>query len=144
MLRSVLAVLAGIAILTAASFAIETVVNPLLLRAFPQALPSSAALASNPWVRMLTFAYGLTCVAAGGYVAARIARRLLVKHAAAMGILQAALTIAAMLSPEANHASRMQWITITVLSIPAALVGGFLYKGKKHNNEGLEKAPAGT
>jgi hypothetical protein len=143
MLRSVLSVLAGIAILTAASFAIEAVVNPLLLRAFPQTLPNPAALASNPWVRMLTFAYGLTCVAAGGYAAARIARRFPVKHAAAMGILQAGLTIAAMLSPEANHASPAQWITIAVLSIPAALAGGFLYKGKRLD-EGLEKAPAGT
>jgi len=33
--------------------------------------------------------YGLMCVAADGYVAARVARRLLVKHAAAMGIIQA-------------------------------------------------------
>ena len=143
MLRSVLSVLAGIAVLTAASFAIEAVVNPLLLRAFPQALPSPAALSSNSWVRMVTFAYGLICVAAGGYVAARIARRLPIRHAAAMGMVQAGLTVAAMLSPEANHASRMQWIAIAILSIPAALAGGFLYQGKKLN-EGLEKAPAGT
>lgn len=129
MLRSVLSVLAGIAILTAASFAIEAVVNPLLLRAFPLALPSPAALSSNQWIRMLTFAYGLACVA-GGYVAARIARRLPIKHVAAMGILQAGLTIAVMLSPEANHAPRMQWITIAILSMPAALAGGLLYKGK--------------
>jgi hypothetical protein len=143
MLRSVLSVLAGIAILTAASFAIEAVVNSLLLWAFPQALPTPEALASNQWVRMFTFAYGLTCVAAGGYAAARIARRLPVRHAAAMGILQAGLTIAAMLSPEGNHASRVEWITTAILSIPAALAGGFLYKGKKRN-EGLEKAPAST
>jgi len=141
MLRSVLSVLAGIAVLTATSFAIEAAVNPLLLRAFPQALPNPAALSSNQWVRMLTFAYGLTCVAAGGYVTARIARRLPLKHASAMGILQAGLTIAAMLSPEANHASRLVWITTAILSIPAALVGGFLYTRKKHN-DGLETAPA--
>jgi hypothetical protein len=143
MLRSVLSVLAGIAVLTAASFAVEVLVNPLLLRAFPQALPSPAALSSNQWVRMLTYAYGLTCVAAGGYVAARIARRLPIKHAAAMGILQAGLTIAAMLSPEANHASRIQWIMIAILSIPAALAGGFLYKRKKLDEE-LDEAPAIT
>jgi hypothetical protein len=131
MLRSVLSVLAGIAVLTAASFAIEAVMNPVLLRAFPQALPNPAALSSNPWARTLTFAYGLTCVAAGGYVTARIARRLPITHAAAMGIVQAGLTLAAMLSPEASHASRMQWISTTILSIPAALAGGFLYKGQK-------------
>ena len=143
MFRGVLSVLAGIAVLTAASFAIEAVVDPLLLWAFPQALPNAAALSSNLWARTLTFAYGLACVAAGGYAAARIAQRLPIRHAAAMGILQAGLTIAAMLSPEGNHASRMQWITTAILTIPAALAGGLLYLGKKPN-EGLEKAPAST
>src|SRR5271168_1033603 len=111
MLRSVLSVLAGIAVLTAASFAIEGAVDPLLLRLFPQALPGPAALSTNQWVRAFTFAYGLMCVGTGGYIAARIARQRPVWHAAAMGILQAGLTIVAMLSPEANHASRLQWIT---------------------------------
>lgn len=128
MLRSVMSVLAGIVVLTAASFAIEAAVDPLLLRLFPQALPGPAVLSTNPWVRTFTFAYGLTCVAIGGYVAARIARRLPIRHAAATGIVQAGLTIVAMLSPEANHASPLQWITICVLSVPAALAGGALYR----------------
>jgi hypothetical protein len=143
MVRSVLSVLAGIAVLTVVSFAIEAALDPLLLRAFPEALSGPEALSSNPWVKALTFAYGLTCVAAGGYVTARVARRRPVQHAAAMGILQAGLTIMAMLSPEGNHASRAQWIIITILSIPAALVGGVVYKGRKPN-DGLEKAPAGA
>jgi hypothetical protein len=141
MLRGVLSVVAGIAVLTAASFAIEAAVNPLLLRVFPQALPGPAALSSNHWVRTLTFAYGFACVAAGGYVTARIARRRPIKHAASMGIVQAGLTIVAMLSPEANHASRFQWIATAILSMPAALAGGILYK-EKNLDEGLEKAPA--
>jgi hypothetical protein len=57
-----------------------------------------------------------------------------------MGIVQAGLTIVAMLSPVANHASPLQWIIIAVLSIPAALVGGLVYKGRK-THDGLEKAP---
>jgi hypothetical protein len=141
MVRSVLAVLAGIAVLTVVSFAIEAAVNPLLLRAFPEALPGPDALSSNPWVKALTFAYGLICVSAGGYAAARIARRLPVKHAAAMGIVQAGLTIMAMLSPVGNHASRLQWIMTALLSIPAALVGGVIYKGRKPH-DGLEATPA--
>ncbi len=141
MLRTVLSILAGIAVLTATSFAIEAAVDPLLLRVFPQALPGPEALSSNPWVKTLTFAYGLVCVAAGGYVAARVARRLPIRHAAAMGIVQAGLTILAMFSPEGNHATLLQWVTIAVLSIPAALVGGILYKRRKTDEE-LEKAPA--
>jgi hypothetical protein len=57
------------------------------------------------------------------------------------GVIQASLTIVAMLSPVGNHASRLQWIITAVLSIPAALVGGVVYKGRKPN-DGLEKAPA--
>jgi hypothetical protein len=141
MVRSVLSVLAGIAVLTLASFAIEAAVNPLLLRVFPEALPGPEALSSNPLVRALTFAYGLLCVFAGGYIAARVARRLPVKHTAVMGIIQAGLTIMAMLSPVGNHASRLQWIIAAILSIPAALVGGVAYKSDKPNDR-LEKAPA--
>ncbi|HEY4357026.1 MAG TPA: hypothetical protein VGN16_14855 [Acidobacteriaceae bacterium] len=134
MIRSVLAVLAGIVVLTVASFAIEAVLNPLLLRVFPHALPGPEALASNLPVKVLTFAYGLACVAAGGYVTARIAQRRPVAHAAAMGIVQAGLTIMAMLSPVANHASRLQWIIIAILSVPAGLLGGVLYKGRQSRN----------
>src|SRR5262245_42511930 len=99
MVRSALSLLVGIAVLTLASFAIELTVNPALLRLFPDALPGPEALSLNPWVRALTFAYGLTCVAAGGYITAWVARRLPVQHAGAMGIIQAGLTIMAMLSP---------------------------------------------
>ena len=131
MVRGVLSVLAGIAVLTLASFAIEAALNPLLLQAFPEALPGPEALASNPWVRALTFAYGLMCVATGGYIAARVARRLPVTHAAVMGIIQSGLTILAMLSPVGNHASTLQWIIIAILSIPAAIAGGVACKGRK-------------
>jgi hypothetical protein len=95
---------------------------------FPQALPGPAALSANQWVRALTFCYGLGCVAAGGYVAARLGRRLPMGHAAAMGIIQAGLTIVAMLSPEGSHASRLEWIMIAILSVPAALAGGAFYR----------------
>ena len=141
MIRSTLSVLAGIAVLTVASFAIEAALNPLLLRVFPEALPGPEALSSNPWVRTLMFAYGLMCVAAGGYVTARIARRLPFQHAAALGIIQSGLTIVAMLSPGGNHASRWVWIVTAILTIPASLVGGVVYKPRKPK-DGLDKAPA--
>jgi hypothetical protein len=140
MIRSVLSVLAGIAVLTVISFAIETALNPLLIWAFPETLPGPEALSANPWVRTLTFAYGLMCVAAGGYISARVARRRPVTHATAMGIIQAGLTIMAMLSPVGNHASRLQWIVIAILTTPAAIAGGVVYRGRT-SNDGLEKAP---
>lgn len=112
--------------MTVASFAIEAAVDPLLLRVFPEALPNADALSSNTWARTLTFAYGFLSVAAGGYVAARLARRSPVAHATVMGIVQAGLTVVAMLSPAASHASPVQWIAIAILSILSAAVGGVL------------------
>lgn len=141
MIRSALSVLAGIAVLTAASFAIEAAVNPLLLRVFPVALPSPEALASSPWVRALTLGYSMMCVAAGGYVCARLAGRLPLRHAAAMGIAQAGLTIMAMLSPIGDHASRLQWIITAVLCVPVALAGGAVDKVRKRPDN-LQKAAA--
>lgn len=130
MLRSLLAVLAGIAVLTVASFAIEMAVDLF----FPR-------FSASGWFRVVTSAYGLLCVAAGGYVAGRIARRLPVPHAIAMGVVQAGLTIVAMFSPEAIHATRLQWTLIAICSIPAAALGGVFNKGAR-SNEGLAKAPA--
>jgi hypothetical protein len=140
-IRSLLSVLAGIAVLTAASFAIEAALDPLLLWVFPKALPGPEALSSNLWVRALAFVYGFICVAVGGYVTARVARLRPITHSAVMGIIQAGLTIMAMLSPVGNHASRLQWIVVAILSIPAALAGGVVYKGREPN-DGLAKDPA--
>jgi hypothetical protein len=135
MIRSVLSVLAGIVVLTVASFAIELALDPLLLWAFPKALPGPEALRSNVGVRGLMFAYGFVCVAAGGYVTARVAGRRPMTHAAVLGILQAGLTIMAMLSPEGFHASRLQWIVTAVLSVPAALTGAAFYAGRRSNSD---------
>ena len=142
MFRSVISVLAGVVVLTVASFAIEAVVDPVLLWAFPQALPDATMLRTNPWVVTLTYAYGLLCVAAGGYVAARVARRLPIRHALAMGIVQGMLTIAAMFSPESGHASRLQWILIAGLSVPAAAAGGIFFNRRRKPDAGLEETPA--
>ena len=141
MIRSILAVLAGLAVLTAASFAVDAAMDPLLLWAFPKALSGPQMLASNLWVERITFAYSLLCIAAGGYVAARVARRLRVAHAAITGTTQAGLTLMAMLSSFGNHGSRSHWIIAAVLSIPAALLGGTLAKGRKPY-DGLGANPA--
>jgi len=134
MLRSVLAVLAGIVTLTVASFVVELVANPLLMRAFPHALPDVAAMRANPYTRAFMWVYGFACVALGGYVAAWIARRFPVRHAAVLGVVQGGLTLLAMFSPEGNHASRAEWIMIALMSVPAAVVGGMLCKRRRPND----------
>jgi hypothetical protein len=125
MARSVLAVLAGIVVLTASSFAIEAATNPILMWMFPHALPNRAAISQNLASAALLLAYTSACVAAGGYVAAWIARRAPIWHAVAMGVVQEALTAWAMVSLP-NQAPMRNWIVTLVLTIPLAWCGGLL------------------
>lgn len=124
-LRSALAVLAGIATLTALSFAIEAIADPLLMRLFPAALPDQASLERSLGVRMLMSAYGAVCVAAGGYVTAWVARRAPGLHALAMGLTQCALTLYAM-HVFAGRAPPSMWIASAVIAAPAAWAGGLV------------------
>jgi hypothetical protein len=123
--RSILAVIAGIAVLTATSFAVEAAVDPLLMHAFPQALPNRAALSYNLPASVLLFAYTSLCIVAGGYVTAWIARRSPVWHAAAMGLVQEGLTVWAMASL-GDIAPRRNWIVTLIVTIPMAICGGLL------------------
>jgi hypothetical protein len=125
MIRSVLAVLAGIVVLTVTSFAIEAVADPLLLRLFPHALPDRTAISHNLPASLFMFAYTFLCVAAGGYVTAWIARRSPVWHAVSMGVVQVALTVLAMVSLP-NVAPMRNWVVALVLTIPTAWCGGLL------------------
>lgn len=125
MIRSILAVLAGIAVLTITSFAIEAVANPLMMRMFPVALPNQSAISHNLPATLFLFAYTFLCVAAGGYVTAELAHRSKVLHAAIMGGVQVVLTFWAMLSIP-NQAPLLNWIVGMALAVPAAWCGGIL------------------
>jgi hypothetical protein len=125
MVRSILAVIAGIATLTATSFAIEAAADPILMRLFPHALPNRTAMSHNLAAAVFSLAYTSACIAAGGYVTAWIARRSPIWHAAAMGVVQEALTVWAMVSLP-NEAPMRNWIATLVLTIPLAWCGGLL------------------
>jgi hypothetical protein len=126
MIRSALAVLAGLVVITVASFATEAVANPLLMRMFPDALPNEAALSRNVPAWLFMLAYTLLCVVGGGYVTARLAGRFPARHALILGIVQSALMIPAMFAfPDQAPLSR--WIVGMVLVVPAAWCGGVTY-----------------
>ena len=129
MIRGALAVLAGIGVLTVASFAIEAAADPLMMRVFPHALPNRAAISHNVPATLFLFAYTALCVAAGGYVTAWVAHRSPVWHAVAMGAVEVALTVWAMFSLP-NEAPLLNWIGAMVLTIPAAWFGGLLRVGR--------------
>lgn len=123
--RAVMAILAGIVVLTITSFAIEAVADPLLMHLFPHALPTRAAVGQNPWSALFMFAYTALCVAVGGYVTAWIARRAPVLHGLAMGVVQDALTVWAMMALR-EQAPLRNWIVALVLTIPMACLGALL------------------
>jgi hypothetical protein len=126
MIRSVLAILAGLVVIIITSFGIEAAVNPLLMKMFPAALPNEAAMSHNIPAWLFTFAYTFLCVVAGGYVTARLAARHAVRHAVILGLLQSVLTIPAMLV-YADKAPLWGWIVSMILVIPAAWWGGLIY-----------------
>src|SRR5690348_16254315 len=127
MIRSALAILAGIVTLTITSFAIEAAADPLMMRLFPHALPNRAAISHNLPATIFLFAYTALCVAAGGYVTAWLARRSAVLHSLLMGVVQVALTVLAMMSSSVRDAAPLRnWIATLLFTIPAAWCGGLL------------------
>src|SRR5271154_6915948 len=84
-IRSILAVLAGIVVLTIVSFGIEAVAGPLMMRMFPTALPDAAALSANFPARLVMLAYTLFSIGVAGYFTAWIAGIILMVPAAILG-----------------------------------------------------------
>lgn len=125
MIRSVLAVLAGIVVLTVTSFAIEAAADPLLMRMFPHALPNEAVMSQNVPAKLFMVFYTMLCVAAGGYVTAWVARRSKMWHAIIMGAIEAALTVWVMIK-FSHHAPLWSWILGIGLIVPAAWLGGVI------------------
>ena len=123
-IRSVLAVIAGIAVLTVTSFAIEWVTDPVLAGVLPAAQSNGAT-----WLdyvrKLIMFAYTTLCVACGGYVTAWLASGFKVRHAVIMGVLQTALTLLAMIEYR-DKAPLWFWIVGIAVTVPAAWCGGIL------------------
>ena len=138
MIRSILAVVAGLVVLTIVSFAVEAAADPLLMHLFPGALPDAAALAGNFPARLFMLAYTTFSIVVGGYVTAWIARRSQLTHAAIMGAIEVAFTLYVMIAApfsEARNAPRWGWIAGMILMVPAACLGAAIR---------AKQAPPGT
>jgi hypothetical protein len=121
MTRSVLAILAGIVVLTVTSFAIEWVTDPVLAGVLPDA-HSNGATWLDDVRKLIMFVYTTLCVACGGYVTAWLARGSKVRHAVIMGAIQMALTVLAMI--EFRHRAPLWfWLTGIAVTVPAAWCG---------------------
>jgi hypothetical protein len=123
MLRSAASVVAGVVTLVISSFAIEFVVDSILLRTLPHSFPNERALAASNSVMALTLGYTVLCAVLAGYVTARLAGKSEMKHALALAVVQDLLTLLAMISHVAP-APRWAWACNLTLVPLAMLVGG--------------------
>lgn len=122
--RSILGVIAGIVVLTVASFAIEAAADPILMHLFPNALPNRAALQQNLPASIFLFFYTSLCLVLGAYVAAWIAGRAPVLHALVMGAIEVVLTLMAM--AHFTDLPKRNFIVSLILTLPVAWIGGAL------------------
>jgi hypothetical protein len=135
MIRSILAILAGLVALTIVSFAIEAAADPLLMHLFPRALPDTAALAESLPARLLMLAYTTFSIVVGGYVTAWIARPAGLTHAAIMGAIEVSFTLYVMIAApfkEAHPAPPWVWILGVIVMIPAACLGAVVRANQRH------------
>jgi len=125
MFRSLLAILAGLATLTVASFAIEALTDPLLMHLFPRTLPDAAALSHSLPANLVMFAYTFAAIVLGGYVTAWIATSAKVHHAVVMGVIEAVFTVW-LLSTRFHQAPLLALTKGVIVCIPSAWLGGVL------------------
>jgi hypothetical protein len=124
MARSVLAILAGIVVLTVTSFAIEWVTDPVLAGVLPEA-HSNGATWHDVVRKLIMFVYSTLCMACAGYVTAWLARGSKVWHAVIMGAIQTALTALAMIEFR-DKTPLWFWIAGIAFTVPAAWCGAIL------------------
>ena len=125
MVRSVMAVLAGLVVLTGASFAIEALVNQTLPRILPGSFPDQPALDASVSLRLFMIVYTMLSITLGGYVTARWAPQNPVRHAVAMGVVELIMTIVVMLK-FFSTAPLWGWLVGSLLIVPSAWCGARL------------------
>jgi hypothetical protein len=110
-MKSVIAVVAGLAIFGAALFAMEGVTGPVM---------DFTTRGQGLWL-----AWEAVGMIAGGYVSARLAPRAPAAHAIAVGAIEALMTAAAMVvMHDGRSLPRWFWIAGIALMMPAGWLGG--------------------
>ena len=123
--RSFLAVVAGIAAMTAVAFAFEIPLKWLMLRFFAPSFPDEATLDNHVGWMLSQSLYTLPALMLGGYVAAWLAPRRPLAHAVAMAIVQELLTVALMFDPP--HPVPPYIWAFGLIATPLAIIfGGYL------------------
>jgi HAMP domain-containing protein len=126
--RSVAAVIGGSAVMVAgvmlANFALVLLVPGALSPAGPEASGSMRVL-------VLLLAANLLAAAAGGYVCARVAKTSELRHALALGMVQAILYAMSALMEREVGVPLWFHVGMVALLIPAAMLGGWMRAGQR-------------
>jgi hypothetical protein len=119
MIRSFVAVVGGIATLSAALFAMMAAGNAIV-GAEPEWINRSVV------TQFVWLAWNVVSMAAGGYVTAWIASTAKTAHSIVMGSIQTAFTLVALLTVTDRLTPLWLWIGGIVTTVPAAWVGARL------------------
>ena len=119
-IKSVAAIVAGIAVYSLLLFGATWVLEALFGRSESELLNYSVA------TQVLWLIWNVVGMAAAGYAAAAIAPRAPAAHAIAMGTIQALFTLGAMFTSHGNITPRWLWIAVIVTTIPGAWIGARL------------------
>src|SRR5262245_57608786 len=115
-LRSILAVVAGIATFTLA-LVVMTAAGNTVMGAEPEWINRSVA------TQLAWLAWNSVSMIGGGYVTAWLAPKAAIAHAVVMGTIQACFTLGAMLTVTDNVTPLWLWIAGIAAMIPSARVG---------------------
>jgi hypothetical protein len=118
-LRSVAAIVAGIALFSLLLLAAMAVGNALL-GSEPEWINRSVT------TQVVWLIWNIVSMVSAGYVAAVVARRAQATHAIVMGSIQSVFTLVAMLTVGDNVTPQWLWIAGIVATIPAAWAGSRL------------------
>ena len=126
MIRSALAVLAGLVAFVAALSAVQAALVAVITRLYPEMSSPDSVIDSGGISSVLWLVWEALSMAGAGYVTAWLASHHEIRHAVVVGAVQAALTLWAPFAVREPDSPLWFWVTGILLMVPAAWFGGGL------------------
>ena len=126
MIRSALAVLAGLFAFVAALSAVQSALVAVMTRLYAEMSSPESVIDSGGIASVLWLVWEALSMAGAGYVTAWIASRHEIRHAVIVGAVQSALTLWALFAVREPDSPLWFWVTGILLMVPAAWFGGRL------------------
>jgi hypothetical protein len=132
LLRSVLAVVAGLLLITAIVEPLEFGLVSLVNGSVTTDPDRYFAVRNRPWFLAAKLGYNTAAAVAGGFVTAWLARRSAVSHGAALAVVQTAAFAWALANPQMRQTAPVWvWAALIVLTF-AGIMWGVLIQQRRH------------